>query len=58
MGSRGSDGDGESPLPRLSNCGLDVARMDTSFRNPHSRHDIHGVARIDCHDQGMPKNKA
>ena len=43
--------------PRLSNCGRDVATMDTSFRSPESNHDIHGVACIDCHAAGVPKKR-
>jgi hypothetical protein len=35
--------------PRLSNCGLDVTRMDTSFADPDSKHDIHFVGCRDCH---------
>lgn len=38
--------------PRLSNCGLDVETMDTSFKNPESPHDIHRVACRDCHPKG------
>ncbi|MFB3904801.1 MAG: multiheme c-type cytochrome [Acidobacteriota bacterium] len=41
--------------PRLSNCGLDVAIMDTSFKSPESRHNIHFVACADCHPDGVPK---
>jgi hypothetical protein len=43
--------------PRLSNCGLDVEKMDTSFKSPESLHDIHRVACIDCHPAGVPKKK-
>jgi hypothetical protein len=41
--------------PRLSNCGLDVEKMDTSFANLKSRHNIHTVKCIDCHPKGVPK---
>jgi hypothetical protein len=41
--------------PRLSNCGLDVETMDTSFRSPDSRHDVHRVACRDCHPAGVPR---
>lgn len=41
--------------PRLSNCGLDVETMDTTFRSPQGRHNIHFVKCIDCHPAGVPK---
>lgn len=41
--------------PRLSNCGLDVEKMDTTFLSPDSRHDIHRVKCIDCHPKGVPR---
>jgi len=44
--------------PRLSNCGLDVETMDTTFKNPESPHDIHRVACRDCHPKGIPAQKA
>jgi len=40
--------------PRLSNCGLDVETMDTTFRSPTSRHNIHFVKCSDCHPKGVP----
>lgn len=40
--------------PRLSNCGLDVEKMDTTFRDPKSRHNIHFVKCLDCHPLGVP----
>jgi hypothetical protein len=43
--------------PRLSNCGIDVEKMDTTFRSLDSRHNIHRVACIDCHPAGVPKKK-
>ena len=43
--------------PRLSNCGLDVEKMDTTFRDPNSRHDVHRVKCIDCHEKGVPPRK-
>jgi hypothetical protein len=43
--------------PRLSNCGLDVEKMDTTFKSSESRHDIHRVACLDCHPAGVPKRK-
>ncbi|HTS64370.1 MAG TPA: cytochrome c3 family protein [Candidatus Acidoferrales bacterium] len=43
--------------PRLSNCGLDVEKMDTTFLNPKSRHDVHRVKCADCHPNGIPKGR-
>jgi hypothetical protein len=43
--------------PRLSNCGLDVEKMDTSYRARESVHNIHTVACKDCHVKGVPKKK-
>ena len=43
--------------PRLSNCGLDVEKMDTTFLNPKSAHNIHTAKCIDCHTKGVPKKK-
>jgi hypothetical protein len=43
--------------PKMSNCGLDVEKMDTTFANPQSRHNIHFVRCIDCHPEGVPKRK-
>jgi hypothetical protein len=40
--------------PRLSNCGLDVEKMDTTFVNPKSRHNVHFVACGDCHGGKRP----
>jgi hypothetical protein len=40
--------------PADSNCGLDVATMDTTFFSLESRNNIHTVACIDCHSQGVP----
>ena len=41
--------------PRLSNCGLDVEKMDTTFRSAQSKHNIHFVKCADCHTKGVPK---
>ena len=38
--------------PRLSNCGLNVEKMDTTFASAKSRHNIHSVACADCHPDG------
>jgi hypothetical protein len=43
--------------PRLSNCGRDVEKMDTSFADPKSRHNVHFVKCIDCHPKGVPARK-
>ena len=43
--------------PRLSNCGRDVETMDTTFKNPASKHNIHTVKCIDCHPKGVPPRK-
>lgn len=36
--------------PALSNCGLDVETMNTTYAKRESPHDIHFVACTDCHD--------
>ena len=43
--------------PKMSNCGLDVETMDTTFRSSGSRHNVHWVKCADCHPQGVPKKK-
>jgi len=43
--------------PKMSNCGLDVEKMDTTFFNPDSKHNIHWVKCADCHPKGVPKKK-
>ncbi len=43
--------------PRLSNCGLDVEKMDTTFANPKSAHNVHLVKCADCHPKGVPQKK-
>ncbi len=43
--------------PAISNCGLDVTKMDTTFRDRNSRHNIHFVKCADCHPRGIPKAK-
>jgi mono/diheme cytochrome c family protein len=35
--------------PRLSNCGLEVEKMNTSYFNPASANNIHFVECADCH---------
>jgi hypothetical protein len=36
--------------PALSNCGLDVKTMDTSYRNPESPNNIHHLSCTTCHE--------
>jgi hypothetical protein len=43
--------------PKMSNCGLDVEKMDTTFRTPDSKHNIHWVKCADCHPKGVPKKR-
>jgi hypothetical protein len=43
--------------PRLSNCGLDVEKMDTTFMNPKSTHNVHSVKCGECHPKGVPPRK-
>lgn len=43
--------------PRWSNCGLDVEKMDTTFLNLKSGHNIHFVKCADCHRNGIPRRK-
>jgi hypothetical protein len=43
--------------PRWSNCGLDVEKMDTTFANLKSGHNIHFVKCADCHRNGVPRRK-
>jgi hypothetical protein len=44
--------------PRLSNCGLNVEKMDTTFASAKSRHNIHSVACSDCHADGRTGHAA
>jgi len=43
--------------PALSNCGLNVEEMDTTFADPRSAHNIHWVKCADCHRHGVPPSK-
>jgi hypothetical protein len=43
--------------PKMSNCGLDVEKMDTTFLSKDSRHNIHRVKCVDCHANGIPRKK-
>lgn len=40
--------------PQMSHCGLDVEKMDTTFVNASSTHNIHWVKCVDCHQHGIP----
>ncbi len=42
--------------PADSHCGLDVRKMDTTFLNLTSKHNVHTVACRDCHPAGVPPN--
>jgi len=44
--------------PKMSNCGLDVESMDTTFKSPDSKHNIHWVKCSDCHTHGVPSRRA
>lgn len=43
--------------PKLSNCGIAVETMDTTFKSTKSLHNIHSVKCTDCHSHGIPKKK-
>ncbi len=43
--------------PQMSHCGIDVEKMDTTFLNASSPHNIHWVKCADCHQHGIPKMK-
>jgi len=43
--------------PRLSNCGLDVEKMDTTFKTAQSGHNVHWVGCAECHPKGVPPRK-
>jgi hypothetical protein len=43
--------------PKISHCGQDPMKMDTTFFSKTSAHNIHTVACIDCHPQATPKPK-
>jgi hypothetical protein len=40
--------------PQMSNCGLDVEKMDTTYASATSTHNIHWVKCVDCHQHGLP----
>lgn len=43
--------------PAISNCGLDVTKMNTTFADRNSPHNIHSVRCVDCHTKGIPKKR-
>ena len=43
--------------PAISNCKLDVEKMNTTFMDRSSRNNIHFVACTDCHVKGRPVKK-
>jgi hypothetical protein len=43
--------------PKMSNCGLDVEKMDTTFASAKSQHNVHWVKCQDCHPKGVPPKK-
>ncbi len=43
--------------PQLSNCGLPVETMDTTFKDKSSKHNIHTVKCVDCHAKGIPRKR-
>jgi hypothetical protein len=40
--------------PAISNCKLDVEKMNTTYRDQSSKNNIHFVACTDCHSKGRP----
>jgi hypothetical protein len=44
--------------PKLSNCGIPVEKMDTTFKDRRSPHNIHFVKCVDCHAHGIPRKSA
>jgi hypothetical protein len=43
--------------PAISNCKLDVEKMNTTFLDQSSKNNIHFVACTDCHTKGRPAKK-
>jgi hypothetical protein len=41
----------------MSHCGIDVEKMDTTFADAKSKHNVHWVRCADCHQHGIPKAK-
>jgi hypothetical protein len=44
--------------PKMSNCGLAVEKMDTTFNSTVSKHNIHFVKCSDCHTKAVPKKRS
>jgi hypothetical protein len=44
--------------PAMSHCGIPVEKMDTTFANDKSAHNIHWVKCADCHQHGVPRVKS
>ncbi len=44
--------------PAMSNCGIPVEKMDTTFASEKSMHNIHWVKCEDCHRHGVPRAKS
>jgi hypothetical protein len=40
--------------PADSHCDIEVQKMDTTFLSTKSAHNVHTVACLDCHPQGIP----
>jgi len=43
--------------PAISNCKLDVEKMNTSYKDQTSKNNIHFVSCTDCHIKGRPAKK-
>jgi len=43
--------------PAMSHCGIAVEKMDTTFANAKSAHNIHWVKCADCHQHSVPRVK-
>ena len=43
--------------PEMSHCGIAVEKMDTTYANRASKHNIHWVKCLDCHQHGVPQIK-
>ena len=41
--------------PAISNCKLDVEKMNTTFADPYSPNNIHWVSCTSCHETGSPR---
>lgn len=38
-------------------CNRDVEKMDTTFKDKASKHNVHSVKCVDCHENGIPQKK-